>query len=158
MILWKIFHFFYLFTYLFWRCFCCRVCALARKRERQRDRKRVIIPQWGMAILQSLLLHSPLRILSTHAQAPSVSFKSLGPGREPRSTTWESSDIVIMLTAGSPVATFFSDGVIFCSLQFFVLFCFVLSLFFFIVISELQLIITHLCRVQYGFKKYVCGV
>ena len=30
-----------------------------------------------------------------------MSFKPPGPGRKPRSTTWESSDIAIMLTAGS---------------------------------------------------------
>ena len=53
-----------------------------------------------VAILQSLLLHSPLGILGTHAHAPSVSFKPLGLGHEPRLTTWEASDIAITLTAG----------------------------------------------------------
>ena len=54
-----------------------------------------------MVTPQSLLLHSPLRILGTHTHAPSVSFKPPGPGRKPRSTTWESRDIAITLTAGS---------------------------------------------------------
>ena len=49
---------------------------------------------------QSLLLHSPLRILGTHAHTPSVSFKPPGLGREPQSTTWESSNVAITLTAG----------------------------------------------------------
>ena len=54
-----------------------------------------------MVTPQSLLLHSPPGILGTHAHAPGVSFKPLGPGREPRSTTWEFSDINITLTTGS---------------------------------------------------------
>ena len=54
-----------------------------------------------MVMLQSLLLHSPLRILGTHAHMPSVSFKPPGLGRELRSTTWESSNIAITLTADS---------------------------------------------------------
>ena len=56
---------------------------------------------------QSLLLHSPLGILGTHAHAPGMSFKPPGPGRELRLTTWESSDIDITLTAGS--LSFISD-------------------------------------------------
>ena len=55
---------------------------------------------------QSLLLHSPLGILGTHAHVPSMSFKPPGLGREPRSTTRESSDIAIMLTAGPNSLTF----------------------------------------------------
>ena len=47
---------------------------------------------------QSLLLHSPLEILGTHAHTPGVDFKPPGLGRKPRST----SDIAITLTAGSP--------------------------------------------------------
>ena len=62
-----------------------------------------------MATLQSLLLHSPLGILGTHAHTPGVSFKPPGPGREARSTTWESSDIAIMLTAGSLEFSFFKN-------------------------------------------------
>ena len=54
-----------------------------------------------MVTPQSLLLHSPLGILGTLAHAPGVSFKPPGPGREPRSTTWESSNIAITQTAGS---------------------------------------------------------
>ena len=38
-----------------------------------------------------------------HAHAPGVSFKPPGPGREPRSTTWDSSDIATTLIA-EPVA------------------------------------------------------
>ena len=54
-----------------------------------------------MVTPQSLLLHSPLGILGTLAHALGVSFKPPGLGREPWSTTWESSDIAITLTAGS---------------------------------------------------------
>ena len=38
-----------------------------------------------------------------HAHAHDVSFKSAGPGLEPWSAPWESSDIAIMLTAGPQV-------------------------------------------------------
>ena len=60
-------------------------------------------------ILFFFLLHSPLGILGTHAHVPGVSFKPPGPGCEPRSTTWESSNIAIMLTAG-PWNTFFKKS------------------------------------------------
>ena len=76
-----------------------------RETERQKVRNR---PLGGMVTPQSLLLHSPLGILGTHAHAPGVSFKPPGLGREPRLTTWESSVIAITLTAGLPkVPTFF---------------------------------------------------
>ena len=75
------------------------MCTRQTDRERQRDRKREITPPGEMVTLQSLLLHSPLEILGTHAHVPGVSFKPPGPRHAPRSTTWESSDIAIMLTA-----------------------------------------------------------
>ena len=71
------------------------------------------------------LLHSPLRILGTHAHMPGVSSKPPGPGREPRSTMWESSDIAITLTAGSPSSSFFFFLESFFCVFVFVLFCFV---------------------------------
>ena len=82
----------------FERDFCYRAHVLTRKTERWKMRNHS--PE-GMAMPQSLLLHSPLGILGTHAHAHDVSFKHPGPGRRPRSTTWESSDMAITLTAGS---------------------------------------------------------
>ena len=70
-------------------------------RQRHRDRKREITPRGdGHAAIPSPF-SSPLGILGTHAHAPSVRFKPPGLGHEPRSTTWESSDIAITPTAGS---------------------------------------------------------
>ena len=91
----------FLFLLLFWRGFPIghvRLPDRQRERERQKARNH---PPGGMATPQSLLLHPPLGILGMHAHAPGVSFKPPGPGHEPRSTTWESSDIAITLTAGS---------------------------------------------------------
>ena len=79
---------------------------LARKRERDIETESEKSLPRGMATLQSLLLHSPLGILGTHAHVPGMSFKPLGPGREPWSTTWESSDIAITLTAGPGINSF----------------------------------------------------
>ena len=75
--------------------------VLTRKTEKDRETESEKSPPGEMAMLQSLLLRSPLRILGTHAHVPGVSFKPPGPGLELRSITWESSDIAIMLTAGS---------------------------------------------------------
>ena len=49
-------------------------------------------------MLQSLLLHS--QDLGHPCTRTRREFKPLGPGLEPLSPTWESSDIAIMLTAG----------------------------------------------------------
>ena len=68
-----------------------RVHAPERQRKTERQKVRNHPPE-GMAIPQSLLLHSPLRILGTHMRL--ACFKS-------PSTMWESSDIAITLTAGS---------------------------------------------------------
>ena len=77
-----------------------------RQAERDRETESEKSPLGGMVTLQSLLLHSPLRILGTHAHVPGVSFKPPGLGHELWSTTWESSDIAITLTAG-PTTDFF---------------------------------------------------
>ena len=82
----------------FWRGFFAIGCVRSPDRERQRDRKREITPQRGWSRRNAF--SSILRILGTHAHSPDVSFKPPGPGREPQSTTWESSDIAITLTAG----------------------------------------------------------
>ena len=73
---------------------------LARQTERDIETESEKSPPGEMVTPQSLLLHSPLGILGTHAHAPGVSFKPPGPGRELPSTIWESSDIAITLTAG----------------------------------------------------------
>ena len=83
------------------RDFLYRARALARQTDRDIETESEKSPPGGMVTPQSLLLHSLLGILGTHAHAPGVSFKPPGPGCEPQSTTWESSDIAIMLTAGS---------------------------------------------------------
>ena len=78
----------------------------SRQTEKDRETESEKSPSGGMATPQSLLLQSPLGILSTHAHAPSVSFKPPGPGRGLQSTTWESSDIAFMLTAGPIILIF----------------------------------------------------
>ena len=90
----------FIIFFLFGEVFFYRVCALARKTERDIETESEKSPPAGMVMLQSLLLHSPLGILGTHAHAPGVSFKPPGPGLELQSTTWESSDIAITLSAG----------------------------------------------------------
>ena len=80
---------------------------LVGETEKDRETESEKSPPGGMATLQSLLLHSPLGILSTHAHVPGVSFEPPGPGLKSQSTTWESSDIAIMLTAGPMVAANF---------------------------------------------------
>ena len=79
-----------------------RVHLPDRQRQTERQKVRNHLPG-GMATPQSLLLHSPLGILGTHTHVPGMSFKPPGPGRELWSTTWESSDIAITLTADSQV-------------------------------------------------------
>ena len=71
-----------------------------RQRETERQKVRNHLPE-EMVTLQSLLLHSPLGVLGTHAHVPGVSFKPPSPGREPQTAMWQSSDIAITLTAGS---------------------------------------------------------
>ena len=80
-----------------------------RETERQKARNH---PPGGMATLQSLLLHSPLGILGMHAHTPDMSSKPPGPGLKPQSTTWESSDIAITLTAGPSFRDFFSEDLL----------------------------------------------
>ena len=86
--------------FFFWRGFRYRARALARQTERDTETERRNHHPEGMVTPQSLLLHSSLGFLGTHAHAPGVSFKPSGPGRKPWLTTWESSDIAIMVTAG----------------------------------------------------------
>ena len=93
--------FFHLKLFFLERVLCYRACALTRQTERDRETESEKSPPGGMVTPQSLLLHSPLEILGMHAHAPGVSFKPLGPGREPWSAMWESSNIAITLTAGS---------------------------------------------------------
>ena len=78
------------------------------QRETERRKARNHPPGW-MAMPQSLLLHSPLGILGMHAHAPGVSFKPPGPGCKPQLTTWEFSDIAIMLIAG-PIKIFLNKN------------------------------------------------
>ena len=90
--------FMYLFIYFFiWRGFCYRACGLARQTERDRETEsEKSLPRGdGHAAIPS-----PLGILGTHVHMPGVSFKPPGPGHEPQSTTWESNDTAITLTAG----------------------------------------------------------
>ena len=65
------------------RDFCYRVHVLARETESKKS------PPRGMAMLQFLLLHSPLGILGMHAHAPGVSLsyqvRDLNCGRLHRS-------------------------------------------------------------------------
>ena len=56
---------------------------------------------------ESLLLHSPLGILSMHAHMPGLSFKSLGVELEPRLTMWESTSLTTTSPAGPVVPTFY---------------------------------------------------
>ena len=73
-----------------------------RQRETERQKARNQSPG-VMATPQSLLLHSPLRILGTHTHTHTRAqreFKPPGPGLELQSTTWQSSDIAIIPTAG----------------------------------------------------------
>ena len=53
--------------FFFWRVFCCRTRVLARETESEKS-----LPG-GIATPQSLLLHSPLGTLGTHAHTPGVS-------------------------------------------------------------------------------------
>ena len=79
-----------------------------RETERQKARNH---PSDGMAMSQSLLFCSPLKILGTHAHVPGMSLCHQDPGLELRSTTWESRDIAIMPSAG-PRSHDFSDDTI----------------------------------------------
>ena len=71
--------------------------------ERQRDRKQEITPQGGWPCLSPfssiLLLVSWIACTCTWRE-----FKPPGPGLEPQSATWESSNIVIMLIAGPNIS------------------------------------------------------
>ena len=102
----------YLFIYLL-RGLCYRVRVLARQTERDRQKARNHLPR-GVATLQSLLLHSPLGILGTHTHVPLVSFKSPDQELEPQSTTWESSDITILPSAGPILFGFYCFVLFFC--------------------------------------------
>ena len=69
------------------------------QKERQRNGKREITPQWGWPRRNPF--SSILLLGSWHARTRAWrEFKPPGPGLEPRSTTWQSSDIAITLTAG----------------------------------------------------------
>ena len=97
----RLLYFFLLFFYLFFflEVFAIGRVWLARQTERQRDRKREITPQGdGHAAIPSPPFSS--RDLGHAHTRARREFKSLGPGLEPQSTTWESSDIAIMVTAG----------------------------------------------------------
>ena len=84
--------------------FCYRVRALARHRERQRDRKREITSRGdGHTAIPSPPFSSwDLGHARTRARHE---FKPLGLGLEQQSTTWEFSDIVIMLTADPSISS-----------------------------------------------------
>ena len=73
--------------------------------ERQRQTESENSPSMGMTMPQSLLLHSPLRILGTHAHASSVNFKLLGLV----STTCKSSEVTIMASADPIPWIYFRD-------------------------------------------------
>ena len=78
-----------------------------RSPERPRDRKREITPQGGWPChnpFSSILLLGSWACTHTHTWHE---FKPPGPGRELWSTTWESSDIAITLTAGSHTHLYF---------------------------------------------------
>ena len=57
----------------FFRGFCYMMHVLARQTERDREIKARNQPPRWVATPQSLLLHSPLGILGTHAHTPGVS-------------------------------------------------------------------------------------
>ena len=64
------------------------MCLPERDRETVRDRERE-----GMTTPQSLLFHSPLRVLDKHAYVPGVHFKMLFPELELHSGQWESNTL-----------------------------------------------------------------
>ena len=71
---------------------------LARKRDRETESEKSPPTGDGHTMIPSPPFSSQdLGHARTHAQCE---FKPLGPGLEPRSTTWEYSDIDIMPTAG----------------------------------------------------------
>ena len=77
------------------RGFCYRMCTLARKRETEKEESP---PRGdGHAAIRSPFSSWDLGHTRTCTQRE---FKPPGPGLEPQSTTWESSDIAITLTAG----------------------------------------------------------
>ncbi|ELW65144.1 Ceruloplasmin [Tupaia chinensis] len=65
--------FVFFFSLFFGEIFHYRVRVLARKTERDRETESKKSPSRGMATPQSLLLHSPLGILGTHAHTPGMS-------------------------------------------------------------------------------------
>ena len=78
------------------------MCTRQTDRERRRDRKREITPRGdGHAAIPSPPFSS--RDLGHAHTRTCMSFKSPGLECEPWSTTWESSDIVITLTAGPTI-------------------------------------------------------
>ena len=86
------------------------MCSPERQTETERQKARNH-PLGGMAVLQSLLLHSrDLGHTCTHTQHE---FKSPGPGLEPWLTTWESSNVTIMPSAGPTLYILFKDENIF---------------------------------------------
>ena len=83
--------------------FCYRARALARQTERDREIESRKSPPSGdghAAIPSPPFSSRDLGHVRTCARRE---FKPPGPGLEPRSTTWESSDIAITLTAGPRV-------------------------------------------------------
>jgi len=93
------------YLFIFWRGCCYRACVLTRKTERQRDRKREITPpppgeDGHTAIPSSPFSSKDLGHIGTGTQHE---FKPPGPGLEPWSTTWESSDLPITPSAGSKI-------------------------------------------------------
>ena len=84
----------------FGEVFCYRVRALARKPERDREiESEKSLPRGNShAAVPSPPFSS--RDLGHARTCAWREFKPTGPGLEPRSTTWESSDIAVMLTAG----------------------------------------------------------
>lgn len=75
--------------------FCLRIYVLLvvgrQVKDGEKDREsEKSTPKW-MAILKSLLFHSPPMILGMHANTPGVVFKPLGLGLRSWSAMWESS-------------------------------------------------------------------
>ena len=86
--------------FFFLRDFHYTACALARQTERDIQTESEESPPRGdghAAIPSPPLSSRDLGHACTRARRE---FKPPGPGRKPWSTTWESSDIAIMLTAG----------------------------------------------------------
>ena len=93
-----------IYSIFFLRGFCYRVHALTRKRDRETESKKSPSREDGHAAIPSPPFSS--RDLGHACTCARHEFKPPGPGLEPRSTTWEFSDIAIKLTAG-PCASLF---------------------------------------------------